>query len=793
MLNKVKWLQKPNVSNTWALVSVLVWVSLVMSILDTQFAMDIESKISLPAYFRVRDSLGKSPKLNEKIKVYGVDDSTVSWLKSPTLTMEQWAKVFGDIDKRNPKAIFVDGMFSIANIPKEREKETISAIKSMANIKTKLVVGAFAAPIKVPFRKELSLDNPDYQIENYIYLPEGQKKNSQEYIDSLNLFKSRGAQMYGPDPMLRPYFTHMGQILYSGNSRFIPFLRLTRNIAIPHLMVFADDEPKFHKGHLYLRKAKVPTYDDGTAAINFNTFRYYLKRSKPLRLLMNEKFSKKNLNDIKKGDYVYIIPPLYTGNTDFKMTPFGTMPAGFSHLAILNSILKQDWITPVNYKRAFVVAGAFLGGAVALKVSSLGFSLFVILGIGSWVLIAMYLFAFNGIIVPLVLPAISFLGPLITVFIEKSRVAEKKSQYIRNALEGTIRPRELEALARTPNKANFEARERVVSVMFIDVVGFSLLAENQLPRIAFDSLKTTLSEITNIVHEYDGIVNKNLGDGLLCFFGYSLENDETSYDHAEKALECGIKIQKENLPKMILAGEKKEPVHPLRIGINTSSVYLGNLGAENRIDFTVVGNGVNFAKRLEGACEPLSVLMGPTTWELVEPLGVFHEGLKKRLVEIKHHDSMVESWEYDPFYDDAPQRNAANRAYEQSSLQVRSEKRWKVDLPDNLLLTTNIGTGELVNFSSTGFSVKLPSLVVNGAILTVSLDSRGGELKKILEENDLSTFSIEVRWSYEDNKDFLHGVRFRYISPEQAAFIVEQLCYYSLANQSWKDHEKRSS
>ncbi|SMF55493.1 adenylate/guanylate cyclase domain-containing protein [Pseudobacteriovorax antillogorgiicola] len=786
MLSKVKWLQQPNVSHTWALTSVLIWVGLLFAFQDTQIASDVDNKISLPSYFRLRHELSKGPELHKKIKVFGVDDSTVSWLKSPNLTMEQWSQLLLDIDRRKPKAIIIDAMFSIANIPSDRVAESQQAIEAMSAIESRVIVGAFAAPKVVPFRQKISLDNPAYELKNYIHLPENLYSDPEKVARSLNLYPARGGHIYGPDPVLRPYFKHVGQILYSGNSRFIPFLRIDDTTAIPHFMIFADDEPKFYKGKLYLRKAKISTYEDGTAPINFNSFRYYLGKTTALRFLMEDRYKEKYLNLVNEGDYVYIIPAFYTGNTDFKQTPFGPMPAGYTHLSVLNSILNQDWLVPINYKRTFIVIAACLGAALAVKVNSIGFALSIVVGLSAWVSIAMYLFAFKGLLVPLVFPAISFIGPLITIFVEKSRVAEKKSQYIRNALEGSIRPRELETLAREPNRVNFEARERVVTVMFIDVVGFSLLAENQLPRIAFDSLKQTLSEISRIVHEYGGIVNKNLGDGLLCFFGYSLERDETTFDHAEKALECAIKIQKENVPKMLAAAEKKEPVHPLRIGINTSSVYLGNLGTENRIDFTVVGNGVNFAKRLEGACEPHSVLMGGTTRELVEPLGIYQDGLKKRLIEIKHHHEMVESWEYDPYWDELEMRVAANNAYRSSTHQARAEKRWRVDLPDNLIVTTNMGTGELVNFSSTGLSIKLPSLLVKGAVLTLNLDSSDGRLKKKLEAQGLGTISIEVRWGFQDNKGYLHGVRFRHVTTEQTMFVVEQLCKFGLAGQAWQ-------
>lgn len=431
-----------------------------------------------------------------------------------------------------------------------------------------------------------------------------------------------------------------------------------------------------------------------------------------------------------------------------------------------------------------------MGALLALRLGPIGVAVALILGNLFWVVGCMYLFAFHNVLLSLIFPLVSYMGTLVSIFVEKSRISEKKSQFIRHALDGAIRPKDLEAIARQPSRLNFEARERVVTVMFIDVVGFSLLAENQLPRIAFDSLKAVLSDITKIVHDYGGIVNKNLGDGLLCFFGYSLETDQSTFDHAEKALECAIKIQKENVPKMLAAYEKNEPVYPLRIGINTSSVYLGNLGTSNRLDFTVVGNGVNFAKRLEGGCLTHSVMMGATTHELVEPLGIYQDGLQKRLIEIKHHNEMVEAWEYDPFYDQIEVRAAADHAHKSCRHHARIERRWNVDLPDNIMVTTSKGQGTMVNFSNTGLSLRLPSHLIKGSVLNLNLDSKDGSLKNRLSERGLDSVSVEVRWGYEDGKTYLHGVRFRNLSTAQTIYLVDQLCEYGLANQAWKRDKK---
>jgi hypothetical protein len=108
-----------------------------------------------------------------------------------------------------------------------------------------------------------------------------------------------------------------------------------------------------------------------------------------------------------------------------------------------------------------------------------------------------------------------------------------------------------------------------------------------------------------------------------------------------------------------------------------------------------------------------------------------------------------------------------------------------VDLPDNILVVTSVGHGTLVNFSNTGLSLRLPSLMIKGAVLNLNLDSKDGQLREKLQEKGLETVSVEVRWGYADGRSYLHGVRFRNLTTPQTIYLVDQLCEYGLAK-AWK-------
>ena len=543
----MKWLQEPNIGPLWAGICIGLWVLALQLFQGSQFAKDIETSLTAPSLFSLRDAWGNSPQVSDKIKVYGVDDSTVSWLNSPFLSTDQWVQLIRLIDRRKPKAIIIDSLFSIAN-----DSYNKYSLKGLGVVTTPIYVGSFSTPRKIPYRPAISLNRTSFQLNRYIYESEQYTPSPKgEYLQNLRIYKSKDKFLYGPDPAFRRYFKNIGQILYYGDGRFIPFLKMNNRVAIPHLMLQIDDSAKFYQGQLYVNQSKLSTYKDGTAPINFSSMNHYMGKTKALRVLL-DKNKNQSIQSIQEGDYVYIMPSFYTGNTDFKQTPFGPMPAGFTHLAVLNSLLTKNWLLPMNGNRLLIIILACLGSLIAIQASAAVFTICLIGGAGIWLMTASYLFVENGILLPFFTPLVSYIGPMISIFMKKSKDSERKAQYLRATFEGSIRPKELNSMIQHPERISFEAKERVLTVMFVDVVGFSILAENQVVRIAFDSLKKTLNDITESIHEYGGVVNKNLGDGLLCFFGYNLEKDKTTLDHAEKAIECAIKIQKRNIQNILV-------------------------------------------------------------------------------------------------------------------------------------------------------------------------------------------------------------------------------------------------
>ncbi len=768
------WLATPNVSWKWVSAAVLLWGVSLFFLFKSDLGDYLDSRIARPVDFSTRAWLGKSPARSEQLKIFSLDDSTFSQLGKSTLHLDQWLSLFKTIAENKPRAIVIDGMFSIADSGGEDLERLVEGIR---NVGVPIVVGGFVVNSEINFRKPLRLDRPEYDIATMM----GIQSIAAAKADDIPQFsKALNWKAYGPAIELQSAFSHIGHFVYlEGRGKVSPFFRLDENSAIAHLALYAAKELKIAQGRLIVDSQVIPIDDRGEVVVNFLPSKDWVGANKSLRGILTRSLQGQKTALVNEGDVVLILPLMFTGNTDFKVTPYGHQPGGFIIASMINSVLTGQWIKTLKGTEFFIFFFALFGAFLGMRMRSSYFWMSLIGGFAVWFLVSAYAFSWHSIEIAWLFPAVAFFGAGISVFAEKTRVGEKKVQALKHAFEGAVAPNDLKDILKRPELISLEARERVVTLMFIDVVGFSLLAENMPPRMAFENLKKMLSKIGETVHEFGGIIDKTLGDGLLCYFGYSFTEDSTLPDHAEKALRCAIRIQKDSLQSNLEASENGEPVYPLRIGVNTSSCYLGDLGNSNRIDFTVVGNGVNFAKRLEGACEMHSVLMGATTYDLVKGIALNSAAVAKRFIRIKHRSELVVSYEYDPFIDQIDLRIAAIEGFRKCANIERVDQRWPVHDPAKIQLHTDFGRGDLVNFSHAGLSIRLPQPLAKGTRLNVTLDSAGGVLGNLLKAKNISVLHGEVRWGYTEDNQFVHGVMISNVTEAESDYVVQCLCEFA--------------
>lgn len=158
-----------------------------------------------------------------------------------------------------------------------------------------------------------------------------------------------------------------------------------------------------------------------------------------------------------------------------------------------------------------------------------------------------------------------------------------------------------------------KVEETEVSVMFCDIVGFTPLSRRLAPAEVASLLNLFFSEMTDVIFKYNGTLDKFIGDAIMSVFGAPNHIP----DHADSAVRCAVEIHHnlEALNRKLREDRQLE----IRIGINSGTVVAGDIGSEKRMEYTVLGDTVNIASRLESeVCKPGAIVVGQRTWDLLK-------------------------------------------------------------------------------------------------------------------------------------------------------------------------------
>jgi class 3 adenylate cyclase/HAMP domain-containing protein len=177
----------------------------------------------------------------------------------------------------------------------------------------------------------------------------------------------------------------------------------------------------------------------------------------------------------------------------------------------------------------------------------------------------------------------------------QSAVAQKKEARIRNIFQKYVPQEMIERFYQNP-ESMLVGDNRELAVLFSDIRGFSTISENLMPDELVNSLNHYFSLMVEIIMEHKGIVDKYIGDAIMAFFGAPVHHDDDAYHSVLAALEMGDALAEFNRHQL----ESGRPSFRMGIGINYGLVTVGNIGSEKKMDYTVIGDMVNLASRLEG-------------------------------------------------------------------------------------------------------------------------------------------------------------------------------------------------
>ena len=319
-------------------------------------------------------------------------------------------------------------------------------------------------------------------------------------------------------------------------------------------------------------------------------------------------------------DKIVFIAGTAAGTYDLRVTPVSPYTPGvLIHMTALDNILRGRYMQPAPFWVfvATTLALCLLTSWAFMLISNqvLKFGVIIALAAGYYGLVV-HAFTAHGLWVELALPEGALAGTFAIAATVEYLTEGRQRRLLRSAFDKYMAPEVVDEIMRHPEiKLGGEKKE--VTLLFSDIAGFTTISEQLQPEGLVELLNEYLSAMTDIIRRHRGNVNKYLGDGIMALFGAPLGEPT----HATLACYAALESQ-EALAR--LRADWKARNHPelhARIGINTGSSVVGNMGSQARMEYTVMGDSVNLASRLEGANKYYDtlILLGPRTHELAAP------------------------------------------------------------------------------------------------------------------------------------------------------------------------------
>jgi adenylate cyclase len=345
---------------------------------------------------------------------------------------------------------------------------------------------------------------------------------------------------------------------------------------------------------------RIPVDEGGRMLVNFrrgsDPFAYYSVSDIIHHLIAPEKLAEK----------IVLVGATAHGLGDRGVTPVnGYMPRVEIHANAIDNIVQGDFIrrTPEGREIAFfgaLILGLLMAAGVAGLSAMASAALGVILAVGYYTY-AQARLTDDGLVIPVVFPMLVALATYMALAGFRYITEGLEKRHLRHAFEHYLHPDVISAVIENRDGLKLGGERRHMTILFADIVNYTGLSEKTDPAALVALLNNYMTKMTDHIMENDGVVDKIRGDGIMAFWGAPLDVP----NHAHLAIESGIAMLAE-----LSVMQKSDPRFAeldIGVGIATGDCIVGNFGGERRFDYSVIGDIVNLASRLEGLTRQFKV------------------------------------------------------------------------------------------------------------------------------------------------------------------------------------------
>ena len=585
----------------------LLAISLILLALGTVWTQ-YDFKL-LDLFYRAAVDYGRGPKASPQVVITTITDKTYDSFGKNILDRRDLARVNDALGKLGVEALAYDVIFARASSP-ESDERFAASIRKQGSVY--LPIGLAVSEQERSFRWEEGAAYEKFRAES---LRKPKEKGTgrpfhavralmQQDRFSEEAFNTGHISAYSdPDGVYRHVLT-----LIKVDDSYFPTLTLSMfldHMRIPFEKILVEWGrriliPATKEGFLE-KDLIIPIDEQGRAFIPYPAaWDRAFKKMEAHALLkyMEDENLQGNLLDFFESKFVFV-GDVSIGAADLGNTPLeADAPLVLLHAAMLSAMLTNTFFAKWSLFETLLFmwgVGALLCVAASLKSSGVLYctGIAAVLGIIGYTGVEFVRFQ--------LFPVATVGGGMLIVFFALLTSLElavgKERSFIRKAFARYVPAKVVDTLLSKPELLQLGGEERVMTVLFSDLAGFTTISEGMTPAQLVRLLNEYLTEMTEIVLSEGGIIDKFEGDAIMAEFGAPLPIP----DHADRAVRAGLRMQMRLRELRKLWAERKLPELRCRVGINTGPMIVGNMGSDQVFDYTVIGDSVNLASRLEGA------------------------------------------------------------------------------------------------------------------------------------------------------------------------------------------------
>ncbi|MFH1282623.1 MAG: adenylate/guanylate cyclase domain-containing protein [bacterium] len=320
-------------------------------------------------------------------------------------------------------------------------------------------------------------------------------------------------------------------------------------------------------------------------------------------------------------DKIVLIGSTTIGTFDHYPTPYSKhFPGVEFHANVIDNLIEGDYMRQIDWIITILIIFIFaLLCSMLLPCFSALLGSFIIIGIISlYVLLAYFSFSRFNLSIDVVAPLLSLVFCYVAVLIYRFMTEEKEKRWIKKTFGTFVSPAVIEQMVADPSKLRLGGERKNMSILFSDIRNFTTLSEGLSPENIVEILNEYLTKMTEIVFQTGGTLDKFIGDAVMAFWGAPIAQE----DHRKRAVKCAVLMLKE-LQKLNEKWQKEgKTLLDIGVGINSGDAIVGNMGSIERMDYTVIGDNVNLASRLEGLNKEFKchIVISEDTYEYVKDM-----------------------------------------------------------------------------------------------------------------------------------------------------------------------------